>query len=410
MNEIIKYDMNSAVNFENVNDVFEVSRKYDQLTLSIRKFLDNVFDNYLNIAFRLYFIKKNQIFKFVGYKNIYEYAFNEFELAKTTVKNMIGIADRFCDVSNYNEYYAVKLKEEYSGFGYSQLVELLSVPEIDLDKYTPEMSVRKIRENKFNDKIQKLYESLLNRDDSDSFINKSVNYVVKFLSEKFPEVKYSVNYKLENIKDGSSQVLFRYKRKSLLEINVNFRKYRGIYIYVGYLRNFGWPEVKDFEDFKKIIDEKFYDHVNDVLKEEIENGQTSDQKEASSGSDGQIPVASGEVVGNAEFVGNDEFFGVLESGSFADFLDNFVFNKFPGEYWNLLDNYRDKFKDYVVKCEWSDNGIVRMYLDESEVKYVEFCLEVEYFPFFEMLYFDGENKYEVSFFDLLLFYMEGRIK
>lgn len=83
MNEVLKYDVNSEVNLQNVNDICDLSTRYDGLTNRIKSSLNDVFKNYLDIAACLYKAKQSEIYKFVGYKNLYEYAYNEFELSQT---------------------------------------------------------------------------------------------------------------------------------------------------------------------------------------------------------------------------------------------------------------------------------------------------------------------------------------
>lgn len=71
-------------------------------------------------------------------KDIYELAQQEFNLCKTTVKNVIGVATRFGESF-------IKVKETYKDYNYSQLVEMLPLTDKQLELVSPAMTQQEIR-------------------------------------------------------------------------------------------------------------------------------------------------------------------------------------------------------------------------------------------------------------------------
>lgn len=75
-------------------------------------------------------------------RNIYDFAQQEFNLSKSSVKRLIAIVDKFC---LKNDIELVELKESYKNFSYSQLSEMLSLTNEQLSKVNSDMSSREIR-------------------------------------------------------------------------------------------------------------------------------------------------------------------------------------------------------------------------------------------------------------------------
>ena len=71
-------------------------------------------------------------------KDIYELAQQEFNLCKTTVKNVIGVATRFGECFT-------RVKEEFKEYNYSQLVEMLPLSDEQLALVAPGMTQQEIR-------------------------------------------------------------------------------------------------------------------------------------------------------------------------------------------------------------------------------------------------------------------------
>src|SRR5690554_5103694 len=106
-------------------------REYDT---KIRKKMNDLFNAYAEIGFLLHKINEEQLYELNGNKSIYEYAKEQYDLAPTTVKNVIAVSQRFFKTNDYNQ---IELRKEFDGFGFSQLVELMSVPDEKIKDYTP---------------------------------------------------------------------------------------------------------------------------------------------------------------------------------------------------------------------------------------------------------------------------------
>ncbi len=74
-------------------------------------------------------------------KNIYEWAELRFEFKKSTTIALIGVCNRFGDRKQF-------LKKEYANYNFSQLAEMLPIPDELLSFITPDMNVREIRQFK----------------------------------------------------------------------------------------------------------------------------------------------------------------------------------------------------------------------------------------------------------------------
>lgn len=103
-------------------------------------------DSFLSVAFRLHQLKAyglNSLVSF-GCYDIYQFAKLRFGFGTTTTKNFLAIYDKFMIADGMN---TPMLKEEFKDYGYSQLVELVSV-ESHLDEFSPSMTVKEIRKKK----------------------------------------------------------------------------------------------------------------------------------------------------------------------------------------------------------------------------------------------------------------------
>lgn len=103
-------------------------------------------DSFLNIAYLLHELKKFSWSNFscYGCSDFYDFSKSRFGLGVTTTKNFLAIYDKFMITDGMN---VPMLKEEFKDYGYSQLVELVSV-ESHLDDFSPKMTVKEIRKKK----------------------------------------------------------------------------------------------------------------------------------------------------------------------------------------------------------------------------------------------------------------------
>jgi len=113
---------------------------------AIKEMLSEIQVRFLQVAYRLEDIERSGVYKVChdnlgNYcKNIYQYALIAFGFSKSTVCNLLGITKKFTEHMN--------LKEEYRGYGLSQLVELLSVPQRLHKYFSPKMTIKEIKDLK----------------------------------------------------------------------------------------------------------------------------------------------------------------------------------------------------------------------------------------------------------------------
>lgn len=112
---------------------------------SIKQYLCEVGNTYLLIAFRIYEMYRNGNYK-KYYSTIVEACQAELGFKKSTTYNMINIVKRFGRPDTYGSIsYQTFVNLDYS---YSQLCEMLSLSDKQLENVTPQMSVKEIREIK----------------------------------------------------------------------------------------------------------------------------------------------------------------------------------------------------------------------------------------------------------------------
>lgn len=112
---------------------------------TIKQYLCEVGNTYLLIAYRIYEMYKNESYK-KYYKTITEACSAELGFKKSTTYNMINIVKRFGVSDDYGFIaYNTFVNLDYS---YSQLCEMLSLSDKQLQHVTPQMTVKEIREIK----------------------------------------------------------------------------------------------------------------------------------------------------------------------------------------------------------------------------------------------------------------------
>ena len=106
----------------------------DGLNVDIQK-------NFLKIAayLKLMNLYPGNFEKF-GCKDVYQFAERRWGYGSTSVKNFLAIAEKFMS--------GQELLPAAEGYGYSQLVELCSIPETALAEFNPKMTVQEIRKKK----------------------------------------------------------------------------------------------------------------------------------------------------------------------------------------------------------------------------------------------------------------------
>lgn len=99
--------------------------------------------SFVKIGWYLKHIKDDELYRVDGYDNIYDCAADQLGYAQSTVSRLINICEKFSKDHNSPE-----LDEKYSGFDKSQMIEMLPMSSEQLEKVTPDMTVKQIREVK----------------------------------------------------------------------------------------------------------------------------------------------------------------------------------------------------------------------------------------------------------------------
>ena len=157
----------------------KVSREFGELVTLIDSANNDIRKNFIKIAFLLNRLSYKDFadFSCFGVRNIYEFAERRWGYGSTSVKNFLAL-HRFMS--------GEALKPAFESYGYSQLVELVSVPDEMLEDFSPDMTIQEMREAN-----KKLLESLkekkpLKVKKADEFETFKTNLSSFFWSYKIP--------------------------------------------------------------------------------------------------------------------------------------------------------------------------------------------------------------------------------
>ncbi len=148
-NNIYLEDQSGTITFPCSTDVYDTG--YGKSVDIIRIELKNIKKSFVRIGWHLKQIKDNGWYQKEGYKNIYEFAKEKFNISQPAATRFINICTEFSENGSSPE-----LDARYRGYSLSQLTEMLNVGADKRKEVTPDMTVREIREFKRKDrKLQK---------------------------------------------------------------------------------------------------------------------------------------------------------------------------------------------------------------------------------------------------------------
>ena len=197
------------VQFKQLNDQIDLKRNFELSTDRIHSYLSNVMENYLKIGHELNQVERNKLYLANEYTSVIEYAEKEFQLSTTTIRNSMAISHKFCN--SYGQ-----LTDKYKDFSYSQLVELLSVDQLELDNFKPSMTVKTIRSEKLINAIDKSLSTIYQKGIVKTYIDiimsfdfntilKTKGFVVEYEAkkdkdfyDKWSSLNFQINFKLTN--------------------------------------------------------------------------------------------------------------------------------------------------------------------------------------------------------------------
>lgn len=182
-----KSDVGFSAAVEGLKDISDLINKdleLIELINSIKSDIDDIFKSYLSIGYALVEIKENELYKLRDYDDFFVFTRDFFSLSDTTVKNVISIRKRFCDSRG-------DLLPAYKGFTYSALVELISVDEDEVSRFSPMMTVKDIRSVKLELKLNEMIDSFSSDFGS---LSEIIQYIIKHPWEDLTGVKTDISY------------------------------------------------------------------------------------------------------------------------------------------------------------------------------------------------------------------------
>lgn len=215
------------------------------------KSIKNLANNFISIGFYLNKIKENKFFSELGFKDIYEFAEVKYKFSKTSTKNFIAVANKF----GAKDYSYPSLQGKYKEYNFSQLVELLPEDESNMDKFSPEQTIKEMRITKFYKNIEndenKIY-SWLKKD------------LIEFLEKEFPECKL----KYKDIEIFYTFLEISYKKYYL---NFSFSKY-------DFLLNIFSNDLNKSFDKKQILSLKLIKQTVNQFIKKVDKEITEEEK------------------------------------------------------------------------------------------------------------------------------------
>lgn len=126
----------------------EIVKNYKNIIEKIFDYSKDALLNFMHLGQLLKRVKEYKLYEIEEFQSVYDFALNKFGYKETSVKNFIAVFEKYADSEDL-DYDYFDIKEEYKNYSFTSLVELLPVPEEEIkENYTPEMSVKEIRQTK----------------------------------------------------------------------------------------------------------------------------------------------------------------------------------------------------------------------------------------------------------------------
>lgn len=128
-------------------------KKYEELTEELGRTQESTVENFIVMGFILKQVDEECLYRFDGYKNIYEYGKKKFGQSRSTVNRCKNINTKYSVGGNSRE-----LRPEYRGYCRSTLQEMLDMSESDMELITAKTPGDQARELKKAIKAQQAIE------------------------------------------------------------------------------------------------------------------------------------------------------------------------------------------------------------------------------------------------------------
>ena len=226
----------------------------EQEEKQIRENLGGIVRNFVKTGWHLSRIDRSGAYKLKGYHSVTEYARETFGMAPDGVSRFIHVYEKYSIQGDTPE-----LREEYRDFNFSQLTEMMQLPEEDHTMIRPETKREDIRDlKKFNKQSEHNPDNLLNwQQNPDDIIWEAVKEFFKARKKDLNEIydQYGVGpYPEEDIKK-MARFLYHEKKRKFQNDRVFLMLYPDqVFIKSsdGELHDITWPEF--FQTMGSIFD------------------------------------------------------------------------------------------------------------------------------------------------------------
>ena len=114
----------------------------------VRNDINEIKSQFIKLGFHLEEISRCEIYKVFGFEDFYEFCEANFHLSRSTVSRHVNLFLRFCCRNGKYETPTMFIDERWKDYSYSQLCEMLPLPDRKLCDIKPEMTIAQIREYK----------------------------------------------------------------------------------------------------------------------------------------------------------------------------------------------------------------------------------------------------------------------
>ena len=110
---------------------------------AIKNELNTTKDSFVSLGYWLKQIRDRKLYEETGHKNLYEFAKDQFGISKSSVSRFMAVNDRFSLNGN-----SPILLDTYREFSQSQMVEMLSLTDEQIEHVTKDSTIKQIRDMK----------------------------------------------------------------------------------------------------------------------------------------------------------------------------------------------------------------------------------------------------------------------
>lgn len=126
-----------------MNEKERLTTTYESAKNIIKNDLESMSKKFITIGYYLKYIRNNEMYTQDGFTSIWEFAQETYGISKSTCSRWMSMNDKFSEGGN-----SPYLREEFANFGKSQLQEMLYLDDTQIEKATPEMTAKEIRQLK----------------------------------------------------------------------------------------------------------------------------------------------------------------------------------------------------------------------------------------------------------------------